>query len=98
MLTLDSYLVPKANIVGRVVDENEAVLVLPEKGKIKVLNEVGASIWGMIDGTRNVRDIATLICAKYEVDQAGAEADTLDFVTELVQQDIISLLPNPPKN
>ena len=40
---LDSIPVMLPTVVGRVVDE-EAVLVLPEQGQVKVLNQVGARI------------------------------------------------------
>jgi hypothetical protein len=36
--------------------EHEAVVVLPDKGEVKVLNEVGAQIWALADGTRSVRN------------------------------------------
>jgi hypothetical protein len=89
-VTLDSYPVPNPNVVGRVLD-NEAVLVLPDRGQIKVLNQVGASIWTLADGRRTVREIAAAICAEYEVEPVEAEADTLAFVTELEGKGIVSL-------
>jgi len=88
--TLDSYPAPNPNVRGRVI-ENEAVLVLPDRGQVKVLNQVGASIWQLADGTRTVREIAAVICAEYAVEQAEAEADTLAFVAELEGKGIISL-------
>ncbi len=54
MISLDSYPVPTAAVVGRLV-ENEAVLVLPEKAQVKVLNQVGARIWALADGRRTLR-------------------------------------------
>lgn len=82
MSTLDAVPAPAPGVVARVVDD-EAVLVLPEKGEVKVLNEVGARIWTLTNGTRSVKEIAAMICKEYEVEQALAEADTLDFLSEL---------------
>lgn len=82
MSTLDAIPVPAPGVVGRVVDD-EAVLVLPEKGEVKVLNEVGARIWTLTDGARSVKEIAQVICEEYEVEQKLAEADTLEFLEEL---------------
>lgn len=82
MTKLDKLPSPVPGVVGRVVDD-EAILVLPEKGEVKVLNEVGARIWELADGSRSVREIAKLICKEYEVKQELAEADTLDFLQEL---------------
>jgi len=89
MLTLDHSPIPDPNVVGSLLD-NEAVLVLPDKGKVKVLNQVGARIWELIDGTRSVRDIAAIICTEYEVEQAQAEADVLAFVTDLENKGVIT--------
>lgn len=91
MLTLDTYPVPSPDVVGRIVDD-EAVLVLPDRGEVKVLNEIGARIWTLADGTRTVRDIAAAICAEYDVDATRAEADTLAFVGELAERGIVSLV------
>ena len=67
---LDSYPVPNSKVVGRIVD-NEAVLVLPEQGQVKVLNEVGARVWKLTDGSITAREIAGKISAEYQVEQAN---------------------------
>jgi hypothetical protein len=92
MFDLDTYLVPAPNVVGRMIDA-EAVLVLPDKGQVKVVNEVGARIWALTDGSRSIREIASVICSEFEVDLDTAEADTLEFIKNLVQRGI--LLPKP---
>ena len=50
-MKIDQSTIPQPNpeAIGRIVDR-EAVIVLPQKGKVKVLNEVGAAIWDLIDG------------------------------------------------
>ncbi|HZY41899.1 MAG TPA: PqqD family protein [Anaerolineae bacterium] len=90
MLNLDSRPKPNASVQGRQL-ENEAVLVLPDKGEVKVLNEVGAQIWQLADGRRTVREIAAAICADYAVSCPEVETDTLEFVAELVAKGIISI-------
>jgi hypothetical protein len=80
---------------GRSSQQSEAVLVLPGKGQVKVLNDVGARIWSLANGTRTVREIATQITAEYQVDQATAEADTLEFLADLVEREIVTLAAQP---
>ena len=92
MATPDTCPILNPNVRGRTID-NEAVLVLPDQGLVQVLNQVGASIWALVDGKRTVRDIAAALCAEYEVDQDQAEADTLAFVAELEAKGILSLSP-----
>lgn len=94
MISLDRYPVPNPAVIGRTIDD-EAVLVLPEQGQVKVLNEVGARIWELGDGTRTLRDIAAVICAEYDVESAQAEADALDFVAELAGRGVVSLSDRP---
>jgi hypothetical protein len=89
-LTLNSYPAPSENARGRRL-EHEAVIVLPDRGEVKVLNEVGAQIWTLADGTRSVRDIAAALCVEYEVPPTEAEADTLTFLAELQQKGLITL-------
>ena len=88
MIPLDSYAVPNPAVVGRIV-EGEAVLVLPEQGQVKVLNEVGARVWVLADGARTLRQIAAALCDEYDVNQAQAEADVSDFVAQLAERGIV---------
>jgi hypothetical protein len=100
MTDLDQYPIPVPNVVGRVLEsdtplQTEAVLVLPDKGKVKVLNELGARIWSLIDGKRSIREIASAICGEYEVELEEAEADTLQFMADLAGREVITLSAHP---
>lgn len=90
MLSLDTIPTPTAGVVGRVVD-NEAVLVLPNKGEVKVLNEVGAFIWSQVDGERSIGVIARMVCKEYEADIKVAESDTLVFINDLVERGVVNI-------
>ena len=90
MLTLETVPTPRPNVIGRVVDQ-EAVLVLPQQGQVKVLNEVGAAIWALLDGERNIRQISAEICKQFEVEPVIAETDTLKFIADLVERKIVSI-------
>jgi hypothetical protein len=89
-LTLNSYPVPAEQARGRRL-EHEAVVVLPDRGQVKVLNEVGAHIWSLADGSRSVSEIVAVICREYHVPPATAEADTLKFLAELQQKGLIQI-------
>jgi hypothetical protein len=41
---------------SRVVD-GEAVIVIPQKGVVTVLNETGSGIWQLLDGRNSIEDI-----------------------------------------
>ena len=89
MLTLESKPKPNPAVQGRQL-ENEAVLVLPDKGEVKVLNEVGARLWALTDGRHTVREMAATVCAEYQVEPSVAEADTLEFVSQLAVKGLIT--------
>jgi len=88
MTNLDSVPYRSRGIMGSVVD-GEAVLVLPEKGKVKVLNEVGAYIWSKVDGENTVREISELLAAEYEVGKPESEEDTLAFLSDLEERGVV---------
>jgi hypothetical protein len=88
------------DVVGRTIhnqpdDRVEAVLVLPSRGRINVLNEIGARIWSLADGRRSVREIAAAICEAYDIDQETAEKDTLEFLEGLLERGVIQLSDEP---
>lgn len=89
-ILLDSIPVMDPTVVGRIVDQ-EAVLVLPEQGQVKVLNPVGARIWTMIDGIRTIREIAALISQEYEVALLQAEDDAIQFICDLEQRQVLTI-------
>lgn len=75
---------------SRLVD-GEAVIVLPEQGKVKVLNAVGSRIWELADGTRPVRDIADLIQQEYEVDHDQVREEVVAFVEQMVGDQLLTV-------
>jgi len=89
-LTLNSCPAPAEHVRSRYL-EHEAVVVLPDKGEVKVLNEVGARIWALADGSRTVRDIIAALCAEFEAPPVVVEADTLKFLAELQQKGLITI-------
>jgi glycerol-3-phosphate O-acyltransferase len=88
MIYLDAVPKTAPDVIGRNLD-NEAILVLTNKAEIKVINEVGAFIWLLVDGSRSIREIASNVSQEYDVDQAQSEADTVEFVADLVQRGIL---------
>ena len=90
MIDLTTIPIQNPSILSRMADD-EAVLVAPKQGKVKVLNEVGAAIWDLTDGKRNIKGIAAEICAQFDVEQSTAERDTLAFIAELLDREIVTI-------
>ena len=92
---LDYYPLQNDTVVGRIVD-GEAVIVLPGSGQVKVLNEIGARIWWLMDGAKTLRTIAEIICGEYQVEEEQAQIDVLEFIDRLEQVGIVKLVALPP--
>lgn len=88
MRELDS--IPKRSplVVSRLLDE-EAVLVHPVQGKVRVLNPVGARVWDLADGQRTLDDIVQMIASEYTVDSSRVQADVVVFCEDLVQRGVL---------
>jgi hypothetical protein len=91
---LNMYPILRDGIVGRVIAD-EAVIVLPEQGQVKVLNEVGARVWELVNGQRTIGDIINIICQEYDVLPDQADVDIVEFFYQLEQKNIILFSPNP---
>lgn len=89
-ITMDSCPQRHPDVIGRLM-EGEAVIIMPEKKQVKVLNEVGARIWSLVGGERTVRRIVHLLCQEYEVSEQQMEADALEFLSQLYDEGILTL-------
>lgn len=96
-VTLESYPSRQRNVFSRIIDD-EAVLVLPQKGEVKVVNEVGARIWEIIDGTHSTNQIAEIICSEYQVERENAEQDVIEFLNLLFGHGIITISNKPDQS
>ncbi len=94
-ITLDTILEPAKSVVGRLIDQ-EALIVVAEQGRAKVLNEVGARIWGLVDGSRSVDDIIRSICQEFDVEVGEAERDVIGFLERLLAQGALTRISNAP--
>ncbi len=80
-----------AGVVSRMID-GEAVLVHPGQGKVRVLNPVGARLWELADGRRDVAALAAALAAEYAVPAERAAADALAFCADLVRRGVMVLV------
>jgi methyltransferase-like protein len=73
---------------------NEYVLVpvannIADMNSVYTLNETGAFIWELIDGTRNVEEIINSLVEEYNIDRQTATADIFEFAENLKEYLII---------
>jgi hypothetical protein len=88
MLASDQIINKTPNYVSRFIGQ-EVVIILPALGEVKVLNEVGARIWELSDGTRTIADLVDHICEEFAVDHQQAEMDAVDFIQKMIERKML---------
>lgn len=69
----------------------EGIVVIPEKGEVKIFNELGYKILELMDGDNSVSEIIEYIYSMYHVNRETIEKDTINFVNLLIEKNIIEL-------
>jgi len=66
-----------------------AMVVIPGRAEVQVLNPVGSRVWSLIDGERTVAQILDSMVGEYDVDPTQLEKDVEEFVGSLDQRDML---------
>ncbi len=90
----NTYPIRNPSVVSKIM-QSETVVVVPERGKAEILNELGGFIWARIDGKRSVDAIVTAVCAEYTVEKAVAEQDAVHFLQDMETKGAIQLANQP---
>lgn len=69
----------------------ESVILNLKTGMYFGLNEVGASIWNLLQQPRSVKEICDQILDQYEVASEQCEQDVLKLLHELVESELIEI-------
>lgn len=94
MSALTKY--PKRNpdLAYRLID-NESVIVTPQEGLARVLNESASIIWELLDGKKSIGEIIDRIIAEFEISPEEAQEDVLDFLKELESKKMVEMNDEP---
>jgi hypothetical protein len=88
-MNLDTHLSIPPQVLSRLVGD-ETVLLDLESGMYFGLDGVGKRIWEKIGECLALGEIAEVIVSEYEVDKAQAQADVIEFVTNLVERGLLA--------
>lgn len=91
MIAMKDYPKIKSGAVSSLM-ENETIVVLPEKGQVKVLNDVASQVWKMLDGSNSIQQIVKQISDDYEIAEESIRDDVLEFVNALLEREMITLV------
>ncbi len=87
-MNLDTQLSIPPQVMSRLV-ENETVLLDLESGIYFGLDGVGKRIWESVAEGNSLAEIAEVIAAEYEVEEAKAQADVIEFTSDLVERGLL---------
>ncbi len=86
---------PNGKVVMRQI-AGETILVpisgdIADMQKLYALNDVGALVWSNLNGQRSLQVVAAELTESFDVNIEEAQADTLAFITQLLDQNLASV-------
>lgn len=69
---------------------DKLLLYDPITGNVCKITGVGVQIWKLCNGKRTIKDITDIIYEEYDVQKETLIADTLEFITALMQRGFVS--------
>jgi hypothetical protein len=94
MISSEKYVVRNKDMIWRMVGE-EAFIIDKDGTKIHQLNSIGSEIWKISEGNLTIRQIIENICNYFEIAEAQAKADTIQFVEKMLNQGLVELKDGP---
>lgn len=82
--------VPRRRLDARTRRFRGTLLVASDDQMLE-LSESAEFIYRNIDGARSVADIGRLVAAEYDIDEATAEADLVELLTDLADKHIVDI-------
>lgn len=76
------------DLVWRLLDDN-AVVVTPKDGEVRVFNRVGTVIWQQLLDGKNIDDIENYLTLNFQVSSQEARKDIILFLNDLTERGII---------
>jgi len=94
MISLEKYVVRNKDMVWRMVG-NEVFIINKDGTVIHQLNIVGSEIWKSSEGNLTISQIIENICNSFEIGADQVNADTIQFVENMLAQGLVELKDGP---
>jgi hypothetical protein len=69
--------------------QGQTVLLRMDDGGYFALDEVGARIWELCDGERDLTDIVAVLCGEFDAPEELVMSDVVEFVDELRGEELL---------
>lgn len=90
-LTLNSTIIRSDAFITSTVD-NDLVMMSLEKGNYYGLDKIGSFIWENIAQQTTIGQLCQKLTEHFEVEAAQCQADVLDFLHELIKEDMVQIV------
>jgi hypothetical protein len=80
------------NVAARVYG-NDAVIISPHEGVVRMLNPTATRIWQLVDGSRSAEDIALVLTGEFDIDLSHARQSVARLLDELSKKHLITWVP-----
>jgi coenzyme PQQ biosynthesis protein PqqD len=87
-VSLDQRLQRQDGVLAQAA-QGQTVLLRLEDGGYYALDEVGARIWELCDGLRDVGEVVATLCAEFDAPAATVRADVLEFIGDLRREQLL---------
>lgn len=94
MIEKEHYLIKDDDVLFTSMGE-DAVLLHVQRGDYYSLNKVGARLWMLVDGTKNIDELAKLITDEFEITHDQAVNDVAELAEQLVKEDLVKVAETP---
>lgn len=71
--------------------DGEKVMMSIASGKYYGINEVGSRIWELLESPASAEEVCRNITGEFEVDEAQCRSDLMQFLGELLANDIVRI-------
>ena len=88
VLRAETLLVRGSGLTGHEID-GEVLLLEPESETFFGLDEVGASIWGLLETPKSVKQLCLSLMEEYEVDFQTCRDDLTPFLEQLLESGLV---------
>ena len=89
MIALESRPVRAERVLAQTNSES-LILLSPDDGQYYTLDEVGARIWDLCDGTRELTEVVSTIHAEYDAPVSAIRAEVLELVAEFARERLVA--------
>ncbi len=84
MIDNDSRVTWHAQVAARLVDD-QALIVLTQRGEVLVLNASGTWLWNLLEQARTVHELTTRLATRFRLTEPQASGDVQRFVANLLE-------------